>query len=229
MAIPFTCFSGLVCGVTLTLLAALCPTPALGLDRTYEGVLKPEGREKPIPIVIRVKEVSVALIGSVTLSAPLKGSAPIQSGSNTYGQCTVNVTIPPVRLRMYGTCETTNFTGSFTMYDAQKKIPYAGTFNLRATGTSIGERDPATSSLASSGSATACLKSNTACLSACPHDDEGAGTLMLESLSRQVQDVQGYCQEAAPSRRVDFVEQSPGFLPGVGCLRLGAWIRIVRQ
>lgn len=177
MAIPFTCFSGLLCSVALTLLAALCPTPALGLDRTYEGVLKPEGRETPIPIVIKVKEVSVALIGSVTLSAPLKGSAPIQSGSNTSGQCTINVTIPPVRLRMYGACETTSFTGSFSMYDAQKKIPYAGTFNLTATGTSIGERDPGTSSLASTGSATACLKSNTACLSVCPRDDEGGALL----------------------------------------------------
>ena len=84
---------------------------------------------------------------------------------------------------MYGTCETTNFTGSFTMYDAQKKIPYAGTFNLKAKGTSIGERDPGTSSLASSGSVSACLKSNTACLSACPRDDE-SGELLCSNHCR---------------------------------------------
>ncbi len=62
--------------IALLIFAALYPVLAFGLDQTYEGMLLPDNRDPPIPIVVELREVGSLLTGRVTTSPPLRGDAP---------------------------------------------------------------------------------------------------------------------------------------------------------
>ena len=160
----------------LTLLAfvALCPALALALDERYEGVLQPDNRDPSIPIVVELREVGPILQGSVKTSAPLKGSAPIDSGSNVYGQCAVTVELSKtVTLRLSGRCERSAYAGIYTLSDKQKRTVTIGSFNLARKAPEGAELDRTRiTSMAST--ATGCMKANAQCLVACPRGDESA-------------------------------------------------------
>lgn len=152
----------------LLVFAALYPALAFALSETYEGLLKPDSFDPPIPIVVELKDVDGTLKGSVTTSSPLKGDALIESGSYFYGHCRVDVVLAnDVTLRLDGSCEKAVFKGTYMLRDLQKRRVTLGDFRL--------ERKPPeaakTDSLGKTASASSCLKANTQCLAACPRGD----------------------------------------------------------
>lgn len=158
--------------LTLLLIAALCPALAFALNETYEGALQPDGRDPPIPIVVELRDTGTFLTGTVKTSSPLKGEGPIDSGGNVNGRCTANVTLSKgFRLRLYGSCEKTGFTGIYTLWDSRGRSVTNGSFRLtRKVAASVKPDSMGTTT--SVHSAAACLKANTQCLIACPREDE---------------------------------------------------------
>jgi len=155
----------------LFVFAALYSAPGFALNETYEGVLQPESADPPIPIVVELNDVGETLKGSIRTSSPLQANALIQSGSNIYGHCTVEVVLAKdVTLRLYGTCEQATFKGTYMLRDLAKRTVTRGDFRLdrkapEAT-TTEGSRKTVTAS--------SCLKANNQCLAACPRGDANA-------------------------------------------------------
>ncbi len=151
--------------------AALCPSLAFALNGRYEGLLEPDSRDPPIPIVVELTEPGMFLSGTVKTSAPYKASAPVESGRNDVGQCTLYVVLSRrLTLRMEGSCDSTAFNGTYRLSDTQKRSITRGTFRLPRMGAT-----PAPVKLESKRSgatSAACLKANTHCLAACPRGDE---------------------------------------------------------
>ncbi len=170
--------------IALLIFAALYPALAFGLDQTYVGMLLPDNRDPPIPIVVELREAGSSLIGSVKTSPPLKGDAPIESGDNVFGNCSVNVALSrTVRIILWGRCEQTTFQGTYTIFDAQRRTESTGRFRLAHKATEAVTPDSSQGAAPSTDSMAACLKSNTQCLTACPRGDE-SGELMCTSRCR---------------------------------------------
>jgi len=160
--------------LALLVFAALCPALAFALDETYEGTLQPDNRDPRIPIIIELHDLGASLKGNVQTSAPYKGDAPIESGANVFGQCSVNVVLSKtVTLRLDGSCEQTAFTGTYMLWDTQKRTVTRGDFRLTRKVQASAKVDDKSNTKASANSAAACLKSNTQCMLACPRGDTG--------------------------------------------------------
>jgi hypothetical protein len=157
--------------LTLLLFAALCSSLAFALDGRYEGLLEPDSRDPAIPIVVELAEPGMFLTGTVKTSAPYKASAPVESGRNDVGQCTLYVVLSrSVTLRMEGSCDATSFNGTYRLWDTQKRTITRGSFRLPRKGAT-----PAPVNLESKrvgATSAACLKANTQCLLACPRGDD---------------------------------------------------------
>jgi hypothetical protein len=154
----------------LLVVAALFPALASALNETYEGMLEPENRSPKIPIVVVLRDLGIALEGTVKTSTPYKASAPIGNGGNVYGQCTVNVDLSKtVSLRLFGSCDPDAFTGSYILWDKQKRTMTRGSFRLPRKVPEPVKLDTRRAATPSS-----CLRANTQCLIACPRDDEAA-------------------------------------------------------
>jgi len=156
--------------------AALCPGLAFALAETFEGLLEPDGRDSPpIPIVVELRDMSTLLTGNVKTLLPLKAEAPIESGTNNYGRCTINVMLSKtIFLRLYGSCERAGYTGVYTMWDRQRKIRTEGSFRLTRRVPEPVQAETNPSSKTSPSSAAACLKANAQCLHGCPQGDQSA-------------------------------------------------------
>lgn len=156
--------------LALLLFAALCPSLAFALTGAYEGMLQPDSRDPPVPIVVELGELGDSLKGTVKTSAPYKASAPIESGGNDLGQCTLDVTLSKsVTLHMDGRCDSKSFNGTYVLWDTQKRAITRGTFRLPRKGS---EPQQVESKRSGPGSTSgACLKSNAQCLAACPRGD----------------------------------------------------------
>jgi hypothetical protein len=161
--------------LALLVFAALCPGLAFALKETYEGVLQPDGREPAIPIVVVLQDVSTFLKGNVKTSSPLKGEAPIESGSHNYGRCTINVTLSKTTfLRLYGSCDQASYIGVYTLWDTTKKLKTDGSFRLTRKVPEPVKVESKPSTTGAANSAAACLKANTRCLVSCPRGDDSA-------------------------------------------------------
>jgi hypothetical protein len=171
------------CRFAFLVFAALCPELAFALNERYEGLLQPDGRDRPIPIVVEVQEFGGVLKGKVKTSPPYKGDAPIESGSNVYGKCIVNVALSKsVTLRLDGSCEQTAFTGTYMLWDTQTRSVSRGNFHLPRKVPESGKLDTRHTTASASGPA-GCLKANTQCLLACARVDANA-QLMCSSRCR---------------------------------------------
>ena len=161
--------------LALLVFAALCPALAIALNETYEGMLQPDNRDPRIPIIVELRDLGASsLKGNVQASPPYKGNAPIESGANVLGQCTVNVVLSKtVTLRLDGSCEQAAFTGTYMLWDTQKRTVTRGDFRLTRKAQESAKVDDARNTKASANSAAACLKANTQCLLACPRGDSG--------------------------------------------------------
>ena len=157
----------------LLLVAAACPTVAAALTETYAGVLRPEGPEGTIPIVVELRGTGSRLTGKVDVGFPLNGKGAISSGENRSGQCDVKAILnSSVTLRLQGSCRPSVFEGRFTVTYALRDTKSQGSFRLtRATPDATGRID---SPGASPTSLAACQKANLRCLSACPSGDPDA-------------------------------------------------------
>lgn len=150
------------------LLFAAWPALAFALNVAYEGLLKPDGAEPPVPIVVELRDSGGTLKGSVKTSSPLQGSAPIESGSNVFGHCTADVVLSKtITLRLDGACDKSAFSGTYVLKDTQKRAVTTGDFHLAHKAPEAGKRG---STMAASGVG-ACLKANTQCLVLCSRPD----------------------------------------------------------
>jgi hypothetical protein len=178
----------------LLVAAALFPALASALNQTYEGALEPGNRAPKIPLVVVLKDLGVALEGTVKTSAPFKASAPIDSGTNVYGECTVNVDLTKnVALRLYGRCDLESFSGSYTLWDKQKGAVTRGNFNLARKAPEPVKLDSRRTFTPSS-----CLKANTQCLIACPRDDETAAFMCSNRCRTKLQTCKAQTKKTAP-------------------------------
>ena len=171
-------FAVLARGIALLLFSALYPALAFGLVQTYEGKLVPDNGSAPIPIVVEFNDTGTFLRGNVKTSSPVRGSAPIESGGKNAGQCTVNVAInTTMSLRLKGTCDQKSYVGTYALLDGPKRLTTIGSFQLTGKASEAAKPDAARGTQGAMGTATACMKSNTHCLSACPRDDSTAAAL----------------------------------------------------
>jgi hypothetical protein len=167
--------SRIVRSLALLVVAALCPAVALALNEKYEGVLKPDDADPPIPIVVELQDSGSTLKGSVQTAAPLQAKAPIESGGNLFGHCTMyTVLSKELTLRLDGDCGKSGFTGTYMLWDMQKRKVTRGDFRLDRKAPEPVKAD-SLGRTASAGSTTAaCLKANSQCLAGCPRGDAGA-------------------------------------------------------
>jgi len=156
----------------LLLLALLWSTWALARSETYEGSLIPIRGDSPISIVLQMEDVGGFLTGNVKVGSPLNGNAPIHNGRNVAGSCNLNTVLSTnMTLRLYGNCGATTFEGIYTVYYTQSRQLARGTFRLTRKvvlsdkGKDIDGFAPPAMTIS------ACIKTNTRCLAACPRGD----------------------------------------------------------
>jgi hypothetical protein len=171
---------------------ALLPALACAADETYQGVLDPDNRRAPkIPIVVALRDLGVALEGTVKTSEPYKASAPIDNGVNIYGQCTVNVDLSKtLSLRLFGSCDAETFNGFYSLWDKQNRAITKGRFRLTRKAPEAVKFDGKRIITPS-----ACLKANAQCLIACPRDDETAEFICS---NRKLQTCKAQGRKSAP-------------------------------
>jgi len=162
--------AAIFCRYAIVLLALLWSTGSLAKRETYEGNLIPNTREPPISIVLQMEDAGGFLTGTVKVGAPLNGNAEIHNGRNVAGSCNLNTVLNNfVTLRLYGSCGTTVFEGYYTIYYTQSRSLARGTFRIlrkvRLSDKNIDEIAPPTQTMS------ACIKTNTRCLAACPRGD----------------------------------------------------------
>jgi len=157
----------------LLLVAAACPAVASALTETYAGVLRPEGPEGPIPVVVELRGTGSMLKGKVDVGFPLNGKVAISSGENRSGQCDVKAILnSTVTLRLQGSCRPSLFEGKYTIFYTLRDAESRGSFRLtRATPDAAGRIG---SPGEGANSTTACQKANLRCLTACPSSDPDA-------------------------------------------------------
>jgi hypothetical protein len=166
-------FIRLIRAVALLIAAALAPAVAFAINQTYEGTLVPDTGARTIPIVVELNEVGTFLHGNVTTSSPVVGKGVIDGGGNVGGNCTVYVVLSKtVSLRLRGTCEEKSYTGYYRLRDSQKRTETTGSFRLTSKVAESGKTD-----IARGTTMTACTRSSSMCLSACPSDDPTAEAL----------------------------------------------------
>jgi hypothetical protein len=176
----------------LLIVAALCPTAALAINQTYEGTLVPDNGARAIPIVVELSEAGTFLHGSVMTSSPVTGKGVIDGGSNVGGNCTVSVVLSKTAsLRLRGACEEKSYTGYYRLRDTQKRTETTGSFRLTSKATETPRSD-----VAHGTTTTACTKSSTMCLSACPSDDPAAETLCANRCRAKLKACKGQIKRA---------------------------------
>ena len=157
----------------LLLVAAACPAVASALTETYAGVLRPEGPDGPIPIVVELRGTGSRLTGKVDVGFPLSGKAAITSGENRSGQCDVKAVLnSTVTLRLQGSCRPSLFEGKYTVYYTLRDAESRGSFRLTRATPDVAGRIGSPGETATS--VTACQKANLRCLTACPSSDPDA-------------------------------------------------------
>jgi hypothetical protein len=152
------------------LLALLWSALSLARSDTYEGNLIPNGHESPISIVLQMEDSGSFLTGSVKVGAPINADAEIRNGRNVAGSCNLNSVLSNyVTLRLYGNCSTTVFEGYYTIFYTQSRSLARGTFRIlrkvKVADKNVDGIAPPTLTIS------ACLKTNTRCLAACPRGD----------------------------------------------------------
>jgi hypothetical protein len=157
----------------LLFLAAACPAAANALSETYAGVLRPEGPEGPIPVVVELRGTGTVVTGKLDVGSPLSGTATITAGENRSGQCDIKAILnSTVTVRLQGNCRPSLFEGKYTVYNTLRDAESRGSFRLtrtsREAATRIGSSDETGTSL------TACQNAHLRCLTACPSGDPGA-------------------------------------------------------
>lgn len=147
---------------------------ATPLEAVYEGFLVPESFDAPIPITVEVRELHGVLVGHIKTGPPQAGSAPIASGENESGHCTLRAPINAGNvLRLTGTCHPRLFEGNYAITSTRKDTNSAGTFRLMPKankakpGEEGGVRRPSTPLT----TLTECINANTRCLIGCPKGD----------------------------------------------------------
>ncbi len=147
-------------------------TSALARSEIYEGKLIPNRGEAPISIVLQLEDAGGFLSGSVKVAEPLNANAPIHNGRNIAGSCNLSSVLNNyMTLRLSGSCSTSVFEGYYIISYAQSRSLARGTFRLLRKvqvsdkGKDIDGFELPTLTLS------ACLKTNTRCLAACPRGD----------------------------------------------------------
>jgi hypothetical protein len=183
--------------IALLFLVALHPAIAIGLQQTYEGTLVPDNRDPPIPIVVELHVAGSLLAGSVKTSLPLAASAPIESGGNAAGNCTVDVALSRTqRLYLRGRCEQKTFVGTYTLFDTQRRTTVSGSFSLADSGPDAAKPDGTRATTATGGTMAGCLNANTRCLTACPHGDDSAQMMCSSRCRSKLRACKGQIRKA---------------------------------
>jgi hypothetical protein len=159
----------------------------------------PDNRDPAIPIASDMKEVGTHFMGDVKTSGPFKADSHIDYGSNINGLCNLSVVLSmTVRLRLYGSCEPTTFSGYCTLYDAQKRSATGGSFRLTRKSAASADLDGAGGTATATATASACLKTNAQWLAVCPREDSGAELLCANHRRAKLKSCKGRSKKLAP-------------------------------
>lgn len=166
-------------GIALGLMLATLAVHGAGtnLTATYAGVLMPTGADTPVPISIELIDLNGLLAGKIRTDSPLKGSGSIDAGSVEGSRCTISAPLSPtITLRLQGTCQPERLEGSYTLYFGAAESRATGSYRLQRKADNPADKRSSALSPGAAGGApevnlTACLRSQTACLSGCPRGD----------------------------------------------------------
>jgi hypothetical protein len=144
---------------------------AHAVSGSFQGLLVPDSFDPPIPIMIDVKEAYGIFSGRVKTSSPLTGEGPITSGEKRGETCKLTSHIGNgIRLRFEGKCTGAALAGTYRIYFADGRMVVGkSTLNLLKLDDEK-RRGSAQSEFGRSSAEmnTACLRSNSSCLAACP-------------------------------------------------------------
>jgi hypothetical protein len=138
-------------------------------------------------VAIEFEEIGGRLLGKVKTSAPQKGEGHFLTAEKYADQCALKAYLGEgVTLGMTGKCTLIDYVGTYELYfpDRQQVIP--GTFALKRLKTDKPKKtlpEHERWSLASS-SNTACLKSNSQCLAACPRTGDYNAQFLCANICR---------------------------------------------
>jgi len=130
---------------------------------------------------------------------PLNGNAEIHNGRNVAGSCNLNSMISSrLTLRLYGSCGTTVFEGYYTIYAQSRSTPLGrGTFRI-VRKVQLSDKNKNIDGIAPAApTLSACLKTNTRCLAACPRGDTDIEYLCSNRCRTKLQTCKAQVKQAA--------------------------------
>jgi len=171
--------------IPLVLAAAGAPLDVAAYQARFEGwLISDNASDAPIHIVLDLEVNLIGLSGTVKTSPPLPGAG-VVSGDEQFGTCDLRSDLGRLTLlRLKGACSSSmpNFSGKYSLSQKGGRRQ-AGIFRLTKADDSSappGETPGAASDLPpepSSLTPTRCIRSNSACLIACPRGDYNAELL----------------------------------------------------
>jgi hypothetical protein len=180
------------------LLLFFAPSQLLANSETYRGVLVPELRDPPIPVVVELDLSKHKISGVVTTSAPMTARGPITWGEKQRSTCNFQSDIGAgYKLSFEGYCLSRTIEGTYTVQRPDGSMR-RGTYLLFRQEPEIAAPKPIPAEPARTRrSTTSCLAVNSTCVAACPRGDYNAEFLCVNRCRQQLNACKSAARDAA--------------------------------